>query len=264
MKEMKKALLKKVKELDHLIIKAEKSLKKAPEGALVLSKSNGTVQYYHKTERKQKKGKYISAKDRKLVESLAQKDYDLRFLKAMNEQKKKIMRAIKLLPDIEPVQIYSGLSEARKALVRPHTMTDEQYVEHWMNVQYEGKPFLEEAPSIMTERGERVRSKSEKILADKFFSMGIPYRYEYPLKLKGYGTVYPDFTLLNVRTREEVYLEHFGMMDNPEYAQKAIQKIYNYAKNEIYIGKKLLGTFETLQNQLDMKVAEQMLKEFTL
>lgn len=261
---MKKALLKKVKELDHLIIKAEKSLKKAPEGALVLSKSNGTVQYYHKTERKQKKGKYISCENRSLIIALAQKDYDLRFLKVIKEQKNKLCKAIKLLSDINLTKTYSELSEVRKKLVKPHILTDEQYVEQWSNVQYEGKPFFDDTPVIMTERGERVRSKSEKILADKFFSMGIPYRYEYPLKLKGYGTVYPDFTLLNVRTREEVYLEHFGMMDNPEYAQKAIQKIYNYAKNEIYIGKKLLVTFETLQNQLDMKVAEQMLKEFTL
>lgn len=264
MKEMKKALLKRVKELDSLIPKVEKSLKKAPEGTLVLSQSNGTVQYYHKTESTQKKGKYILAKDRNLVATLAQKDYDLRFLKVINEQKKQISKAIKLLPDIEPAQIYSGLSEARKKLVKPHALTDEQYVEQWMNIQYEGKTFLDDTPVIMTERGERVRSKSEKIIADKLFMLGIPYRYEYPIKLKGYGMVYPDFTLLNVRTREEIYLEHFGMMDNPEYAQKAIQKIDNYVRNQIYVGKKLLVTFETLQNPLDMKVVEQMLKEFTL
>ena len=83
-------------------------------------------------------------------------------------------------------------------------------------------------------------------------------------KRKGYGTVYPDFTLLNVRARTEIYLEHFGMMDNPEYAQKAIQKLETYSKNGIYIGKNLLVTFETLRNPLDMKMVEGMLKEFIL
>ena len=54
------------------------------------------------------------------------------------------------------------------------------------------------------------------------------------------------------------------MMDNPEYCQKALQKLETYAKNGIHIGKNLLVTFETLQKPLDMKIVEQMLKEFTL
>ena len=109
-----------------------------------------------------------------------------------------------------------------------------------------------------------MRSKSEKMLADKLFAMGIPYRYEYPVQLKGYGTVYPDFTLLNVRKRKEFYLEHFGIMDDPEYSEKAIKKLEDYAKNKIYIGKNLLVTFETRHKPLEMKVVEQMIKEFIL
>ena len=131
-------------------------------------------------------------------------------------------------------------------------------------MKYTGKEFFDDTHVIMTERGERVRSKSEKILADKFFAMGIPYRYEYPVQLKGYGTVYPDFTLLNVRERKECYLEHFGMMDDPEYSEKAIKKLEEYAKNGIYIGKNLLVTFETRHKPLEMKVVEQMIKEFIL
>lgn len=69
---------------------------------------------------------------------------------------------------------------------------------------------------------------------------------------------------MNIHDITEIYMEHFGMMDNPEYAQKAIQKIETYERNGIYIGKNLLVTFETLHNPLDMKVVERMLKEFML
>lgn len=261
---MEELLQEKLKEAEDLISKTEKLLKKAPEGKLVLSKSKGTVQYYQKIEGSQKKGKYISTKNSKLINSLAQKDYDLLFLKNMKEQKNKLHRAVKLLKEIDFLKVYSGLSETRKKLVNSHVLTDEQYIVQWESIQYNGKTISDEIPVITTERGERVRSKTEKILADKFFSLGIPYRYEYPVTLKGYGTVYPDFTLLNIKTRNEIYLEHFGMMDNPEYAQKAIQKLETYAKNEIYIGKNLLVTFETLHNPLDMKMVEGMLKEFIL
>ena len=58
---------------------------------------------------------------------------------------------------------------------------------------------------ILTENGERVRSKSEKILADYFYRQNILYKYEKPLYLKGYGTVYPDFTFLSSKTGKEIY-----------------------------------------------------------
>lgn len=47
---------------------------------------------------------------------------------------------------------------------------------------------------ILTDRGERVRSKTEKIMADYFYRKGIEYKYEQPIYLKGLGTVYPDFS----------------------------------------------------------------------
>ena len=69
---------------------------------------------------------------------------------------------------------------------------------------------------------------------------------------------------MNVRKRKEFYLEHFGIMDDPEYSEKAIKKLEDYAKNKIYIGKNLLVTFETRHKPLEMKVVEQMIKEFIL
>lgn len=254
----------KLQKLNHLKDRVEKSLRKAPEGTLILSKSNGTVQYYQKTDGGQKKGSYINKKDWKLAAKLAQKDYDQKILKEIEKQQKKITRTINVLPNKDLTSIYEDLPIARKKLVNPYILTDEQYIERWENVPYTGKEFPGERASFLTERGEKVRSKTEKIIADKLNLMGIPYRYEFPLKLKSFGKIYPDFTLLNVAAREEIYLEHFGMMDNPEYCQKAILKIQEYAKNGIFPGRGLLITFETLQTPLDMKYLETLLREFVL
>ena len=107
---------------------------------------------------------------------------------------------------------------------------------------------------ILTEKGEQVRSKSEKILADYFYRKNILYKYEKPLYLRGYGMVYPDFTFLSSKTGQEIYWEHEGMMDKPEYARSAIRKIESYQKNGIYIGEKLILTFETEQNILNQNI----------
>ncbi len=73
--------------------------------------------------------------------------------------------------------------------------------------------------------------------------------------------VYPDFTILDVSNRKEIYLEHFGMMEYPEYCEKALLKIQTYARNGITLGKNLLITFETSQNPFDITYLEQILKE---
>lgn len=122
--------------------------------------------------------------------------------------------------------------------------------------------MIEDELEIITENGEKVKSKSEKILADKFKSMGIPYAYEQPVLLNGYGYVLPDFKILNKKTRKEYYWEHFGMMDDREYAEKTIKKIENYEKNGIFPGKNLIMTFETKQHPLSMRIVSENIEEF--
>lgn len=142
--------------------------------------------------------------------------------------------------------------------------TWEQRLSEWEKEEYKGKTFAENIPVITTAKGERVRSKSEKILADYFYHTGIPYKYEHPVILKRFGIVYPDFTFLSPKTGEEIYWEHDGRMDDPEYARKAIKKIETYEKNGIFPGQRLVLTFETLQDGLDMKIVEKLAREYLL
>ena len=81
--------------------------------------------------------------------------------------------------------------------------------------------------------------------------------------LKKYGYVVPDFKILNVRTKKEYYLEHFGMMDDYEYAKNAIKKIECFQKNEIYPGEKLLITLEASDSPLNMIILEKMVNKYT-
>lgn len=74
----------------------------------------------------------------------------------------------------------------------------------------------------------------------------------------------PDFKILNVRTKKEYYLEHFGMMDDYEYAKNAIKKIECFQKNEIYPGGKLLITLEASDSPLNMIILEKMVNKYLL
>ena len=88
----------------------------------------------------------------------------------------------------------------------------------------------------------------------------IPYRYEAPLKINGAGTIHPDFTVLNVRTRKEYYREHLGRMDDPSYAENALQRIALYEKNSIFPGNKLILSFETMTHPINTKNIEKTIE----
>ena len=259
---IKQILSKELNQIEKLKKQVEKSLKKAPEGGLILSKSNGVVQYFHKTEKEQKKGKYIAKKNSRLIIALAQKEYDLSFLRELEKQEERIKRALRNLPGKELEEVYGKLTEARKELVAPYVLSDEEYVKQWLNVEYTGKVCKDEFPRYETKRGELVKSKSEKIVADLMYDMGIPYRYEYPFYTKAFGIIYPDFYVLKRSVREAVFLEYFGMMDDPGYCKKAMVRIQELERSGLVLGKNLFVIFESQYTPLDVNLVTELLKEF--
>lgn len=148
--------------------------------------------------------------------------------------------------------------------MNPLILSDEEYVKNWETVEYPLKKFCEDAPEYYTYKGERVRSKTEILIANTLKDYNIPYRYECPLYLNGFGMIHPDFTALNVRLRKEFYWEHLGMMDDLEYVQKALNRIDAYEKKDIYPGEKLILTYETYRNPISSKSIEKMIQHYLL
>ena len=235
-------------------------------GKLRIQKKGNSVQYYHvKVEPNPQNNSnqtYIPKKNITLARNLAQRDYDNKLLQEIDNRQKAVSRFLKEYPQAGLESTYEELNEYRKKLVHSIIETDEEYAKIWLSAPYVRKIVGEDVPEIFTENGERVRSKSEKMIADKLKQLGIPYRYEAPLKLGRATILHPDFTILNIRERKEYYYEHFGLMDNPEYIESTLKRIGLYEKNGIYPGDKLLFSWETVAMPLNMKVVEGMMKKF--
>lgn len=262
---LKEMLLKEEARLQKLAENTRKKLKDVPEGKLRISKSNNHVQYYHCTqENPQKNGIYLHKTEEQLVRQLAQKGYDEKVLRLVEKRMRQIKQIAEEYQDDEIEKIFLREHEACQKLICPAELIWNQQLEHWMQEKYEGKGFPEGTQLIYSDRGERVRSKSEKILADYFYHNNIPYKYEKPLQLAGYGVVYPDFTFLSKRTGKEIYWEHEGRMDDPGYAKTAIKKIETYEDNGIYIGERLILTFETEATVLSKRIIERNIKRYLL
>ena len=191
-----------------------------------------------------------------------EKAYDRSVLAVSERELIHIKRLLKQYEEEQLEAVYDKLSEDRQDLVSPVFPTDEQFISEWEGQKFEPKGFPEDAPEYYTAKGERVRSKSEIILADALARKDIPYQYERPLRLKGYGTIHPDFTVLNVRGRKTYYWEHLGMMDDPEYSQKAIERISQYQKNGIYPGEHLILTYETRNYPLQTRQIDDLITHY--
>lgn len=240
----------------------EKALLSVPDGTLRINNPKGNTHYYHRTNPKDFTGKYISKKDMQFIKELAQKEYDQKVLRSVENELKAIDYYCSKTMQRSPEEIYESLHEERKKLVVPITIPKEEFVRAWESKPYEGKGFDDMEVEFYTARGERVRSKSEVMIAEILEREGIPYRYEAPVMLKGWGYVYPDFTVLHVGKRDEIYWEHFGMMDNPEYAEHAVQKIEQYEKNGIFVGDRLILTYETKKAPMHRKKILRVLERY--
>ena len=153
----------------------------------------------------------------------------------------------------------------RQELIIPATLSNEQYAAAWLAQKYKGRSFAADTPPLLTSKGERVRSKSEMLIADTLTRMGVPYHYEYPLTLNDNGhtfTMNPDFLCLNLRTRQEFIWEHFGMMDDAAYSSKTVKKLRTYAQNGIYPGHNLITTAETTELPLNTRYLEKIITEY--
>ena len=236
-------------------------LEKMPEGRLRISTVRGKRYYYLCADPGDQHGRYLRRCDAVLVQKLAQKHY----VKKVQRRAAAELRLIQKTLDgigLPPEDIYGSMPEAFRELVVPIEPTDEQYVKKWTErgaAEANGHPI---EADLITDKGERVRSKSELIIANLLYSAGIPYKYEAPLFLDGIGTVYPDFTILNVRLRREIYWEHQGRMDDPAYAEKAVARIAVYMKNGYFPGDGLILTSETAKNGLSVSVVRAIIEKY--
>ena len=241
--------------LEKMITVEEQNIDGAPQGKLRISEGKGKVSYYYRRYG-EKNGTFIRKDQAAVVNALAQKSYDEKVLTASEKEVKAIRYFLRNLPKTPPEGLYSELPERRRKLIVPVWTTDEDYIQEWQSVAYEGKNIPDDTPEHITDRGERVRSKSEVIIANLLYKNGIPYRYEYPLIMKGIGTIYPDFTVLNVRRRKEILWEHFGMMDDETYAENAVKKEQMYIKHGFLPGDNLILTSETRNVPINVKVVK--------
>lgn len=247
--------------LNELVRQLQSLIATAPPGTLNIGHCRNSTQYYMYMGR-DKKPIYLSVKKTDLISSLAQKDYHMAVLDAAVRELEYIKKVEHHYPVARPEDLYEQLSDERKKLVSPVIRDMEEYAKEWQAQPFQSNPFHKDGLIYKTMRGDLVRSKSESLIADRLFSKQIPYKYEAPLKVSRNITYYPDFTILNKRTRKIYYHEHLGMIGDPDYARDAVIKLNNYEKNGFFHGETLITSCETCGIGIDMVLIDALIDKY--
>lgn len=275
-----------IAELEEALKVKQFAVKKNPSGLVRIVRRGKTLLFYKRASPSDAQGTYMPRSQEKLARSLIQNDYDKKTIPAIEAEIKELKDFIKAYKTKYCDTVYQKLASTRRQVVTPLTLDDEAYAAAWLKVEYRQKKIPEDAPQLFTDNNEQVRSKSEVIIANALKAAGVPYRYEFPLLVDRNASdnmdtasaksgtkaadfydldiyqLHPDFYCLNLRTRQEFAWEHFGMMDDPEYAARATEKLELYAENGFFPGKNLIITMETSAKPLSSKLLKNVIKTY--
>lgn len=239
-------------------------LSNLPEGNLICSHDKKKTKFYISNNN-------IKSYLRKSDKSLFSKYFTKRYLTLL---KKEVLQEIKAIESYLQLSNSKGTDssdflhkypEYADIILSSHnpSISPQVDIHTWINTPFESNPFHPEGLIFKGHSGNLLRSKSECIIDMCLHTKGIPFKYECPLQIDK-TTFYPDFTILNPQNGNIIYWEHLGMLDNPEYFEKFINKIKAYAKNNIYLGINLIVTTETSAAPLDVNYVESLIKYYFL
>ena len=248
------------KKMNDLKRRIDKDLELSRNCRLSCSDSHKVPQYFIN-------GKYVSKKNLNLVKKVAQLDYDRKMLKELEKKHNAIQKVLQYFESNTIDQIYLKQCAGRRRIVTPIQEPSDSFIKTWMAEEYEPSDQWEEDKFFYALKGEKVRSKAEKIIADELNAFNIPYRYEYPLEIfvgKQKKTFRPDFLVLNRRTRKEYVIEHLGMMDKIGYYNNNLNKIGILEQNGYLLGVNLLILHETSDSPINILTFRRYVEEYLI
>ena len=228
-----------------------------PEGELFCNRDRSYVKWEIKHNHERKR---LSKSKRAFAEQMAVKKYLVTKCTDLLQEKDAIQAYLKAHQSEKSPKLLMENSCYRE-LLQPHFQSVSDQVKQWVKEPYRSNPKYPEQLVYENMNGHKLRSKSELFIDTVLYLHHIPYRYECELEL-GLATFYPDFTICHPQSGKIYYYEHFGMMDNPQYAQKAYSKLSIYAEHGIVPTINLITTFETRQHPLTPDAIRKVLKDY--
>lgn len=281
--------------LDSIICSTSSFLSAYGKEYLNFRMHRGRPEFYRRSE--EGKRTYVSLTAGSDIEELSSVYYNKRLLSAALKEKRQIERCLDILKQNPGASDIDKVAERIPEEVKANAVISQQTGEGYARIWQEGNGLVKKRRThrkddyhrYKTIRGDYVGSKSEVIIADRLFTRGIPYHYEVAFtpeveidesrpvyddfgmvigfETLGFSpqdsdTLHPDFYVLNKRTSEAFFWEHFGKMDDPEYCRKNFNRFMRIVDAGFIIGKDLLVTHEDSKHPLQPEAIDRIIDKY--
>src|SRR5665647_140709 len=266
MHRLKKMLLEQMDYESRLLERFEKEIKIIPEGSLCLKKVKGNAYIYFQNK-KLSENRLLSPKNKDeayLIEKLRNKFFIKKSIHQLRKNKKIMEALLECFIPFDPGEIRNKLAPVYKEVQIIEWKSDmELELEKW-KVEKKSENFLHpEGLRHISSKGQRVRSKSETIIADLLDYKDILYKYEEPLNINGQNFL-PDFTILRTFDNRIIYWEHFGMIYDAEYRKNMEVKLLAYGNSGIIPWDNLIITFDSEEGNIDVSMISAVIDKMLL
>ena len=235
--------------------KCNDELRNMPAGNLIATSRNGCPVFFHALGSKETYRRTSINNDEVLKRSLARKKYLEMQLAHLKEDIAVLQNVHKRISGSNPADILRMLPRAYTMLPTEYFFPDQS---DWENESYPMSDYKPEMRRHLTSRGLKVRSKSELIIAEKYYENAVQFRYE---QILFYGTtkLVPDFTI-RAPGGHIIYWEHCGMTNDENYISHHKWKMSIYEKMDIVPWKNLIVTYDDENGNVNIPLIESEIK----
>lgn len=239
----------------------EKYLNDAPKGFLAVRKRTHGNSYYWTFDEGRgstKKQKQVNISNNpELILQLTEKKIKLRMLRQIANN----------LPHLEELsQIYRPVSSEKIAkecapkYQEALMLRKKRQVEARLTAPYDKFPYDPDVHVHETDYGERVRSKSEQLLANTLFAYGIPFHYEEAFQCSNGTVLFPDFRILLPDNDWNIW-EHFGLLSKESYCISNAKKLNLFQQSSLTIGSNLILTMDDNKGDFSCRIINETIKQ---
>ncbi len=258
---IQKELLSERQNLDKKIRELEKELSKLPTGNIYCVHDNNRIKWFHNDGHG---AKYLTKDKQELITKLSNRKYLTLLLNNYLQERDAIDAYFDLHKEDLEAEAQNLMDQpAYQKIISTTFKPLSQELKEWMDEPYEKSSYHPEHLTYHTQSGNIVRSKSEAMIDMLLHMHNLPFRYESPLQLIN-SIIFPDFTIRHPKTGKIFYWEHFGMMDDSIYCDKALSKIQLYMSNGIMPGNQLIITFESKQVPFNPDTTSRLIEHYFL
>ena len=229
-----------------------------PEGQLSASNIRGKNYYYNRVNGERV---YLGLENNNEIKEMKSQRLLSELLKRIDKNEKLMRTFLLKYQDIQPNCVRQQLGKAYLDAEINGTFSTYADGTDWGEQEYQRNMKYPEFLVHRTLKGDYVRSKSELVIANTISMKKLQYRYEELTKVGGHIFA-PDFKILIPNTGKIKLLEHFGMMHDAEYRERALWKMSTYIENGYRPYEDILFTFDDLNGNLDAKNLDILITNF--